>query len=115
MFRVDGMFPVRPNGLVIRYMLVDGGTLDTPHLSECPNNSAQESEPGSGSGSGGGMPEIGYAGYSMVVSQFEVTYVVPNCGYGIGLLVGSYDDSMEPTIKVDQVSTPTYLNCSLYL
>lgn len=97
------MFPVRPNGLVVRYILVDGGTLNTPYLSEYPLNGDHESESESESGSGSGMVERGNAGYSMVVSRFQVTYGVPNCGYGIGLLVGSYDNNTEPTIKVDQV------------
>lgn len=40
----------------------------------------------------------------MVVSQFEVRYAVLNCGFGMGLLVGSYDNEIDAPVKVEQVS-----------
>ena len=105
MSRVNGMSPVRPNGLVIRYIEVDGGALDTPYISEYP---ADDGEFGSGSA----MMETEYTGYSMVVSRYEVSYAVQDCGYGMGLLVGSYDDSLEESIKVDQVRMPISVSLS---
>ena len=84
--------PARPNGVVINYMLVDGGLLEEPLLS----NHYQL-----------GMDDTEYTGsedhqYSMVVSRFQVTYFVHNCGFGIGLLTGCYDNTDIPVL-VNQV------------
>ena len=81
MSRVATQFPVRPNGVTINYFAIDGGALDYPTLVE---------------------PSTEGEGYSMVVSRFEVGFNVLDCGYGIGLLVGSYDD--DTAVAVDRVS-----------
>ena len=91
--QIDEAFPARPNGLFIRYIEVDGGALDSPYLSEYP---AGYEEIGSGIMDDG-------AGYVMVVSRFEVRYTVPNCGAGMDLLVGRYDNA-EAHVKVERVS-----------
>ncbi len=72
-------------------MEVDGGALDTPYLSENPDDSDA-------------MAVMDNTGYSMVVSQFQVRYAVLDCGFGMGLLVDCYDENNEARIQVEQVS-----------
>lgn len=79
--RVVTQFPVRPNGVTVNYFSVDGGVLDSPMLVE---------------------PSTGSGGYSMVVSRFEVGFNALDCGYGIGLLVGGYNDNTA--VAVERVS-----------
>lgn len=86
MTRIATQFPVQPNGVVINYMEVEGGVLDLPQLIT--------------SSSGNGTE------YSMVVSQFNVTFSVLDCGYDIGLLAGSYDSG--EAVAVEQVHTELY-------
>jgi hypothetical protein len=82
--RIGTEFPVRPNGITINYFAIEGGALDTPRLIE------------------GDMSEDGAGEYSMVVSQFQVGYNVLDCGYGMDLLIGSYESDSD--IAVERVS-----------
>lgn len=91
MARVDTQFPVRPNGVVINYIAIDGGVLDTPTLVETEGDVSLD----------GGK-------YSMVVSRFEVGYDVLECGNDMGLLVGSYGDK---AVAVERVSMLCYCIC----
>lgn len=92
MSQIDDQFPARPNGVVINYFEVDGGILDIPMLIE------------RGSGMNGSQSALDDPVYSMVVSTFEVSYGVMECGFGIGLLIGYYDNISAGVVTVEQVS-----------
>ena len=83
--QVAGTFPARPNGVSISYVEVDGGVLDAPYLAEYPADNSESP-------------------YTMVVSRFEIRYAVLNCGFGMGLILGSYDNEADARVKVEQVS-----------
>ncbi len=92
MTQISGTFPARPNGVAISYVEVDGGALESPFLADYP----------AGGEMGNGTLEE--PEYSMVVSRFEVRYAVLDCGFGMELLLGSYDNDPEARVKVEQVS-----------
>ena len=108
MTQIDGMFPVRPNGVVISYIEVDGGALDSPYLAEYEDREA-----------GSAVMETESEEYTMVVSRYEVRYVALDCGFGMGLLVGTYDNDINAHVRVEQVSQsllgPSITHCFLYL
>lgn len=82
---------MQPNGVMINYMEVEGGVLDLPQLIERSTNTSNSSGDGN------------VTEYSMVVSQLQVTFSVQDCGYDIGLLVGSYDNADGAAVAVEQV------------
>ena len=77
---------MRPNGVVISYVQVVGGILSQPTLLNRSQSETNSTNP--------------Y--FSMVVSRYNVTYSVLDCGFGIGLLTGSYDNNNP--VRVEQVS-----------
>lgn len=90
MTQIDSTFPARPNGVTLSNVVVEGGALDEPHLTNYPG---AEDEVGS--------TEM-QSPYTMAVSRFELSYTARDCGFGIGLLIGTYDNDLN--ITVEQVS-----------
>ena len=93
MTQIDGAFPARPNGVSISHVNVEGGALAIPYLTSYPNEM--------------GSTEMDQSPYTMVVSRFELNYVAIDCGFGIGLLIGTYDSEAGSCVKVEQVSVKT--------
>ncbi len=118
--------PPRPNGIDITDIAVEEKQdleprivkrgwpgSDPEYLSG--SGSGYWSGSGSGyySGSGSGFESGGWSGlnpeYAIVISEYEVTYSTQDCGFGIGLIQGSYRvDAVLPQemlrIYVEQVS-----------
>lgn len=49
--------------------------------------------------------------FLIVVSAFHVTYTVRDCGYGMELLVGYYDNMDGAMVNIEQVCVP--IHCTL--
>ncbi len=77
--RVDNLPPAQPNGVVINYIEVEKETLTRPLLY---NRGDQ---------------------HIMVLSNYRVSYSVHDCGAGMGLLTGSYDDTNKTALRVTRV------------
>ena len=84
--------PITPGGVHISALTVTGGDV-SPMLLE------EEEEEDSSGDSFGPIPRL-------VVSTFQITYTVVNCGVGLTLIEGDQSDSSSVITKLVQAGTP---------